>query len=665
MIHAVYSTDERFKRLDLNPGLNILLAERRPDAADTDTRNGAGKSSLIALIHFVLGGNIGKKSIFTSEALINAGFGLDLDVGPERRLASRSGATPSTTTTVVVSVAEKAGVEDGEDEAPDGLGVGDGPNGRGDPTYETGEMVLPGMETGPVPERIKTSEWLNVLRTHWYSGLPEEGGPTTRTLLTYAARQAAGGGFEDPFKIVNVQSASDYQVAVSYLLDLDWTISDAWKDVRKREKNVKALTSALRSGELKSFTIGSVAKLRTQVSLAERRVAELRAAAANFQVIPSFAQLELEANRISGDIRRNIDDNAIDRALLDQLRETFQTESSPAADDVVALYEAAGIQLGELVRRRFEEVSDFHASVVTNRAHHLEQEIALTEARITQREQENIEADRRRGELLRTLQAGGALETLTALQAEIATEQGKLENLRGLYRTADELETGKAGAKQARQTLHVQLRQDLREREGQLADLIGRFEEFSTRLYDERVGSLEIDADENGPTFAVEIHGGTSRGIAQMQVFCFDLLVAEVSARRGVGPGFLVHDSHLFDGVDERQIGRGLALAAEVSEAAGFQYIVTMNSDDLPTTLPDGFDLTSHFLPVVLTDAHEDGGLFGFRFDSIDDVPSDDEVEDQEYGVSDDEVEDQEYGESYDADNGGVMGAGDDTESDD
>ena len=28
----------------------------------------------------------------------------------------------------------------------------------------------------------------------------------------------------------------------------------------------------------------------------------------------------------------------------------------------------------------------------------------------------------------------------------------------------------------------------------------------------------------------------------------------------------------------------------------------------------DGFDVRDHVLPVVLTDAREDGGLFGFRF---------------------------------------------------
>jgi uncharacterized protein YydD (DUF2326 family) len=200
------------------------------------------------------------------------------------------------------------------------------------------------------------------------------------------------------------------------------------------------------------------------------------------------------------------------------------------------------------------------------------------------------------------------------LQEELAREQARLEELRSSYRVADQLAAGKAGVKQERQRLLVELQQDQREREPQLAEIIRRFEEFSARLYDERVGSLEIGASENGPTFSIAIDAGKSKGINNMQVFCFDLLMSEISARRGVGPGFLVHDSHLFDGVDERQIGRGLALADEVATLNSFQYIVTMNSDDMPTTVPVGFSADDHILDVRLTDAVEDGGLFGFRF---------------------------------------------------
>ena len=84
----------------------------------------------------------------------------------------------------------------------------------------------------------------------------------------------------------------------------------------------------------------------------------------------------------------------------------------------------------------------------------------------------------------------------------------------------------------------------------------------------------------------------------------------------GIGPGFLIHDSHLFDGMDSRQVGHALQIGAETAAKYGFQYIVTLNSDTLE--LPDvrrSFDPSPYLLPIRLTDATESGGLFGFRFD--------------------------------------------------
>ena len=51
-------------------------------------------------------------------------------------------------------------------------------------------------------------------------------------------------------------------------------------------------------------------------------------------------------------------------------------------------------------------------------------------------------------------------------------------------------------------------------------------------------------------------------------------------AKRDMGSGFLIHDSHLFDGVDGRQVISALKLGAETAEELDFQYIVTMNEDD-------------------------------------------------------------------------------------
>ena len=77
----------------------------------------------------------------------------------------------------------------------------------------------------------------------------------------------------------------------------------------------------------------------------------------------------------------------------------------------------------------------------------------------------------------------------------------------------------------------------------------------------------------------------------------------ELATKRGLGPGFLIHDSHLFDGVDERKVAKALQLGAAHAERVGFQYIVTMNSDALPEGgFQNNFDVWKYFNKTRLND---------------------------------------------------------------
>ena len=97
-----------------------------------------------------------------------------------------------------------------------------------------------------------------------------------------------------------------------------------------------------------------------------------------------------------------------------------------------------------------------------------------------------------------------------------------------------------------------------------------------------------------------------------MQTFCFDLMLAVLWRRKKLGPGFLIHDSHLFDGMDSRQVANAIELGASQAIANQFQYIVTLNSDQLESAeFSDNFIPDEYMNPVHLTDKYETGGLFG------------------------------------------------------
>ena len=177
------------------------------------------------------------------------------------------------------------------------------------------------------------------------------------------------------------------------------------------------------------------------------------------------------------------------------------------------------------------------------------------------------------------------------------------------------METSQTDLKLERAQLHKRLQIDHREHESRIKEAVLLFEQFSQSLC-EHEGTLAVNASERGPEFDIQVEGFRGKGIQQMQVFCFDLMLTVLLQRRGLGLGFLIHDSHLFDGMDSRQIGHALQIGAEAAAKHGFQYIVTLNSDTLELSdVRRSFDPSPYLLPVRLTDATETGGLFGFRFD--------------------------------------------------
>ena len=60
MIRSVRCNKDTFKTINFNPGFNVVTAERTKESSKKDSRNGLGKSTLIEIIQFCLGGNKGE-----------------------------------------------------------------------------------------------------------------------------------------------------------------------------------------------------------------------------------------------------------------------------------------------------------------------------------------------------------------------------------------------------------------------------------------------------------------------------------------------------------------------------------------------------------------------------------------------------------------------------
>lgn len=572
MIHSISSTLPSFKSLlDLKPGLNLLLAEKSEGATAKQTRNRAGKTSLVEIIHFLTGADAGKESIFRAQELINQTFSMDFDLSSVRTTVARSGG-------------DKAKVH------------------------------FSSSFAGKV--KVSPSEWWTILGEGMFGLRTLEAAgakpPSFRSLFAYFVRRQNNIAFVTPEKQAAMQRTGDYQMALMFLFDLDWQIARDWQTVRDREKMLDELKKAADAGAFGSM-IGKAADLRTQLTIEEERLRKLRTESESFRILPQYSELESEGSNLTRRLNELANANTIDLSVVNDLESALISELPPDLENLDLVYQEIGIALPGVVKRRYEDVKSFHESVVRNRKEYLSAELEAARRRVEQRDSDKVLLDRRRAEVMNLLKSHGALDQFLRLQSELGRLESDVEALRQRFESAEQLEGSKNELDIERNRLVIRLRRDFAERKDKLSEAIVAFEETSQKLY-ESAGSMTIEATQNGPIFKFPIQGQRSKGIKNMQIFCFDMMLMRLCAKRGIGPGFLVHDSHLFDGVDGRQVISALRAGAAISNELGFQYIVTMNEDDAFKETIENFNLKDYAMPTRLTDATDDGGLFGIRF---------------------------------------------------
>ncbi|MET9858550.1 ABC-three component system protein [Streptomyces smyrnaeus] len=580
MLHQLSADDPRFKTASFASGMNLIVAEKRTSSAETDSRNSAGKSSLIELIHFLLGARVDKRSLVSDKHLRNVNFCLEMDwpnngVLTVGRRASRPNA-----------------VQLDPDIRPDG------------------QEAMLSVEG---PAEVSLDEWNKLIEKDLFGVRADASGVSGRTMLSFLVRRASAHGFNQATESFSKQKKADAATNLAYLLGLDYELADGYRKLSAQKATRTQLRKAV-NDPVWGRIVGSTADLRGQITLAEAQLRRLEDQISNFQVVPEYERVKEQADALARRIKQLAQEDIIDKSNLEELQQAVTEASDVAVDYLESAYRELGIVLGDQVRRRFDDVQTFHQSVVRNRRVFLEAEIETLTGRLAERRDERARLGEQQAQLLRMLNEGGALEALTALQQALARERANVEALRHRYEAAQALEAS------ARQITTQRLQQqqavatDLNERREQQAEATLLFSRFARELYGEREAYLRIEAGRENLQITPYIRSDNSRGIGNMVIFCFDLAISVLAHRHGRGPDFLVHDSHLFDGVDERQLAKAFALAAEVSAEEDMQYIATINSDDLAKAVRLGFDDSPFVREPLLTDDLEDGGLFGFRF---------------------------------------------------
>jgi uncharacterized protein YydD (DUF2326 family) len=578
MIHSITANMATFRSVTFTAGLNVIVAERTEASTEKDTRNGLGKSTLIDIIDFCLGGTARRGSKLQIEPLQDWIFTMDVTIASNRVQVTRA-----------VSSANRIVIKG------DTAGWPDQP----DLDQSTGERMY------------NVNRWRNVLGWALF-GLPVSNGeeaykPTYRSAISYFIRTKPG-AYLSPFKYLPQQKGIVSQVNIAYLLGLSWEYASKLQEL---EETVLGLT-ALEKGNVSGA--GSIGDLEAQRVPLERRARELENAVNSFKVHPQYVDIQVEADRLTSEAHALANENVSDRRRLARYKEASASEAPPDTVALQRLYEQSGVVFNDSIRRTLLETSAFHQTVVSNRRSFLEAEIRRIEHAISDRENKIEDLTAQRSESLEVLRSHGALQEMTQLQSrhvrtmtDLQSIQARIDNLRSF-----KLQKRKAEDKQSETLKIAELEHEERRQQWELA--IQLFNDNSQALY-ETPGKLVIDIGETGYSYEVEIERSGSEGVGKMKIFCFDLALLQLQLLMQSRMNFLIHDTLMYDAVDPRQRARALERAHRVSTEGDAQYICTMNSDMIPRS-----DFSQDFnfdqcVRLTLTDKTPAGSLLGIRFE--------------------------------------------------
>jgi len=579
MIKKLSANHPSFKTVEFQEGFNVIWADRTLESAKGDSRNGLGKSTLIEIIHFCLGAKTSKGKGLLVAALRGWEFTLDLEISGKIFSVMRSVDQPT-------------------------IFVIDG---------DTGNWpIKPKNKNGALTYGLR--DW-NTLLGSLFFGLPAEGEekyqPTFRSLISYFIRRHKD-AFSTPFEHHRKQTEWDRQVNNAFLLGLAWEDAADLQSMKDRKKGLESLKKAAKTGVVKGFvgSLGDLEARRVRLSAkAEQEAANL----ASFKVHPQYEEIRVDANRITEEIHAAANKNAIDQRNLNLYEKSLAEEEAPILNAVEKLYADAGVVLPGVALRRIEEVQTFHHTIIENRREFLAEEVSRLKRDIAAREQVIKTKTEQRASVMQILQTHGALEEYTLIQTRHLDIQSEFNAITATIENLKSCETGLSQLKIDQEVLQQKARRDYAERHNIWEKAISLFNGYSERLYS-APGRLVIDVGPTGFKFDVEIERSSSTGISNMKVFCYDMTLSTIWANKIPSPKLLVHDSAIFDGVDERQRALALETAAKEASVHGFQYICTLNSDYIPwNEFSQGFNLRD-YIRVSLTDKDESGCLLGIRY---------------------------------------------------
>lgn len=381
-----------------------------------------------------------------------------------------------------------------------------------------------------------------------------------------------------------VPKESDYSKILNncYLLGINIDLIISKKELREKQTSVSATERAIKNDPLfRQYYMGKNNAELDIVDL-EYRISELEREILAFKVSNNYHELEKEADDKSYqkkilENRRILISNYI-KNIEESLKETAQVKE----EKLLKIYEAASVEIPEMVKKDINEVLKFHSDLLNSRNTRLRKELNKHKAELKGIDEEIMALGKRMDELLDYLNSHGALEEYTALTKQLSSLKNELNRIHEYQKILKAYRDTELDIKAELIAQDKETDTYLENEAEYLAKLRDKYWEYAKRFYPKKRSGLVIknNSGENMLRYSLEarIEDDSSDGVNEVRMFCFDLLLLECKQSK---IRFIVHDSRLFANMDPRQRETLFRIVYEICRREDFQYICSINEDAL------------------------------------------------------------------------------------
>lgn len=525
---SLTANKQSFHPVIFREGINIIVGKQAVSQNENDgnTYNGVGKSLAIHLVHFCLGSNA---ITSFSQKLSNWEFTLRFFIGADEYYSKRN-------------------------------------------TDEQDKIELNG-------EILKLSEFRKRMFGLCFDAEDDIRYLTWNTLFSRFARRyrtcyASFDGF--------MPKETDYSKLLNncYLLGLDTGLIIKKKELREKQNASIATEKAIKNDPVfRQYYLG---KHDAEIDVADLqyRISELVKTIDTFKISNNYHEIEVEADEKSYQKKQYENRRVIISNNIKNIEEALQETATVKDENLLKVYEAANVEIPDMVKRNIDDVLRFHRDLIENRNDRLRRELNRYKADLKEIDSQIGELGLQMDELLNFLNTHGALEEYVALTKQLTSLQNELNRIEEYQKILKTYKDTILDIKTEFISQDKDTDSYLEEINKKLISLMNQYSSFAKRFYPKKRSGLSIrnNSGENMLRFSLDarIEDDSSDGVNEVRIFCFDLLILlnAVSSIR-----FLMHDSRIFANMDPRQREVVFRILNDVCKTNDIQYICSINED--------------------------------------------------------------------------------------